>query len=293
MTQDLDTPHKVPPGKDITRGTLHTRASYGWWVGRWMRALSSIFDASRLAAGRSLAQEGRVSGLEPRLGLVSARVFPEGPETAPCRVRLSFATYTDAQWEHIIHLLGQRAIYAAQLMNNEMPEEIEGVFRAAGVSLFPGSLAELGAECTCSDWASTCEHRAAVCYALGEWLDRDPFLLFALRGRTREEVIGALRAQRASQAAGGEPSGHAAESIATSPAALPADPARFWQLSVDLAASPEGSETNAEDLELLETLVELPLLQDDQTRRELEAIYQQVAQRARALARGGAQSEGD
>jgi uncharacterized Zn finger protein len=262
------------------------RASQGWWVGRWMRALGNIFDATRLAAGRALAQEGKVLGLEPQLGLVTARVRADAPDVAPYRVHLSFATYDDAQWQRIIHLLGQRAIYAAQLMNDEMPEEIEGVFRAAGVSLFPANLAELGAECTCSDWASTCKHRAAVCYALGDWLDRDPFLLFALRGRTREEVIAALRAQRASQAAGGEPYADAAQSATMDPKALPADPERFWELGADLDVVLHPAEDEESEPDLLAVLGELPVLQDDETRQQLEAVYREVAQRAQDVVNG-------
>ena len=38
---------------------------------------------------------------------------------------------------------------------------------------------------------------AATHYVLGEALDRDPFLLFELRGRTKEQVLEALRAARA------------------------------------------------------------------------------------------------
>jgi uncharacterized Zn finger protein len=34
-------------------------------------------------------------------------------------------------------------------------------------------------------------------YVLGEAFDRDPFLLFALRGRTKEQVLGELRVLRA------------------------------------------------------------------------------------------------
>jgi uncharacterized Zn finger protein len=252
-----------------------------------MRALGQLFDATRLAAGRALAHEDRVLCLEAQIGLVVARVRGETPEAPPYRVHLSFATYSDAQWERIIHLLGERAIYAAQLMNNEMPEEIEGVFRAAGVSLFPSNLQELGAECSCSDWANTCKHRAAVCYLLGEGLDRDPFLLFTLRGRTREQVIAALRAQRANQAAGAESHARSPQSATTSPQALPADPERFWRLGADLDRLQALSQAGEDEVELLQALGDLPLLQDDETRRQLSAIYQEVAQRARRASHGG------
>jgi uncharacterized Zn finger protein len=40
---------------------------------------------------------------------------------------------------------------------------------------------------------------AATHYVLGEALDRDPFLLFELRGRSKEQVLAALRSARGGQ----------------------------------------------------------------------------------------------
>jgi uncharacterized Zn finger protein len=50
--------------------------------------------------------------------------------------------------------------------------------------------------CTCPDWANPCKHIAAVHYLLGERFDEDPFLMFLLRGRDRDEIVSALRARR-------------------------------------------------------------------------------------------------
>ncbi|MBC7984282.1 MAG: SWIM zinc finger family protein, partial [Candidatus Obscuribacterales bacterium] len=80
---------------------------------------------------------------------------------------------------------------------------IDEAFRAAGHSVFLGKQRELEADCTCADWASPCKHVAAVHYVLGEAFDKDPFLLFELRGRNRAQVLGALRAARASDAGRG------------------------------------------------------------------------------------------
>jgi uncharacterized Zn finger protein len=52
-------------------------------------------------------------------------------------------------------------------------------------------------ECSCPDYSNPCKHIAAVYYLLGEQFDQDPFLIFTLRGRTRERVIEALRKRRA------------------------------------------------------------------------------------------------
>ncbi len=73
-----------------------------------------------------------------------------------------------------------------------MPQDIETVFRDAGLSIFPEKLADLKTECSCPDWSNPCKHIAAVYYLLGEEFDRDPFLIFKLRGMDRDELIGLL-----------------------------------------------------------------------------------------------------
>src|SRR5688500_12322783 len=76
----------------------------------------------------------------------------------------------------------RRAMRTARADRGEMPPEIESVFESARVSLFPSRASELKTECSCPDWSNPCKHIAAVYYLLGEEFDRDPFLIFRLRG---------------------------------------------------------------------------------------------------------------
>jgi uncharacterized Zn finger protein len=80
-----------------------------------------------------------------------------------------------------------------------MPREIDEAFQSAGASLFPRKRDDLRTDCDCPDYGDPCKHIAAVHYVLGDALDRDPFLLFELRGRTREQVLSALGEARASE----------------------------------------------------------------------------------------------
>ena len=94
--------------------------------------------------------------------------------------------------------MAEQAIFAAKLLAGEMPQNIEDAFTAAGVPLFPRSTRDIITACSCPDPANPCKHIAAVYYLLGERFDEDPFLIFHLRGRTREQIVDALRARRAS-----------------------------------------------------------------------------------------------
>ena len=54
--------------------------------------------------------------------------------------------------------------------------------------------------CSCPDSSNPCKHIAAVYYLLGEEFDRDPFLIFALRGMSREALMARLEASAAREA---------------------------------------------------------------------------------------------
>ena len=92
-----------------------------------------------------------------------------------------------------------------------MPKEIDAAFRrAAGASSRHGE--DLQTDCSCPDWANPCKHVAAAHYVLGEAVDKDPFLLFELRGRGKDDVLGALRKRRARAGGVAQPAGSTAAS---------------------------------------------------------------------------------
>src|SRR5438128_9744848 len=92
-------------------------------------------------------------------------------------------------------------MYAAKLTSGEMPNDIETVFRSASLSLFPEKRKDLKTDCSCPDWSNPCKHVAAVYYLLGEEFDRDPFLIFKMRGLARDELVGLLGKPAAKAAA--------------------------------------------------------------------------------------------
>ena len=60
--------------------------------------------------------------------------------------------------------------------------------------------------CCCPDWANPSMHTAATYFLLAEELDRDPFIIFELRGRAREQIVESLRGKRTAVPDGdGEP----------------------------------------------------------------------------------------
>lgn len=166
-----------------------------WWASRWLASLERLIDPGRLKRGQKYARQGQVLSIEETKSGLLAKV--QGSERRPYKVTIDIDTLSNEKWDKVIDALAEQAIFTAQLLAGEMPQDIEQVFQAAKVGLFPEKRGELVTDCSCPDPSNPCKHIAAVFYILGEQFDEDPFLLFRLRGRTQEQVLEALRARRA------------------------------------------------------------------------------------------------
>jgi uncharacterized Zn finger protein len=161
-----------------------------WWAKRWIEVLESFNIGARLGRGKTYARQGQVRSIEIDKGEVTASV--QGSRPSPYDVSISVKTLTDAEWKKVLDVLSGQAIFLAKLLAGEMPQDIEEVFKQAGLTLFPGKRHDLKTDCSCPDDSNPCKHIAAVYYLLGEEFDRDPFLLFRLRGMSREELLAQL-----------------------------------------------------------------------------------------------------
>jgi uncharacterized Zn finger protein len=193
--------HWFKPTKAIeTKDGIKARSQRGafvknWWAQRWIAALERFMDSGRLSRGRSYARKGQVLSIEETKDGISARV--QGSMRMPYKIKIQISPLTDSEWNKVIDALSEQAIFTAQLLAGEMPQDIEQAFEKAKVSLFPSTRRDLKTDCSCPDPANPCKHIAATHYILGERFDEDPFLIFRLRGRTQEQVIQELRKRRA------------------------------------------------------------------------------------------------
>ncbi|MEM8502827.1 MAG: SWIM zinc finger family protein [Cyanobacteria bacterium P01_D01_bin.1] len=165
-----------------------------WWVQQWVDLLNSYRFKKRLERGRNYARQGNILSLEFKDSKVFATV--QGTANEPYQLSISIERFTDEDWSFVINTLSQKALYSAQLLAGEMPDSIEAVFTSNGLSLFPFTLADVKSKCSCPDPKNPCKHIAAVYYQLGDSFREDPFVLFQLRGRTKEQILLALRQHR-------------------------------------------------------------------------------------------------
>lgn len=274
-------PRKVEGG--ITARNRRGAIGETWWSARFVDVLESFAIGSRLTRGRSYARGGQVLDLRVGAGLVSARV--QGSRRKPYDVRIGVGTLSARAWKQLEEALGGQALYAARLLAGEMPHEIEEVFAALDLSLFPATSRELETDCSCPDVANPCKHIAATYYILAEAFDDDPFLIFAWRGRTRDELVTNLRRLRGAPSGGKSAPEGADVRAAAEDAPLAASLDDFWRTDPSfsgLHVAPRASDSP--DALLRQLGPPPPDAGGAQLLERLASAYHAMASRAETLA---------
>jgi uncharacterized Zn finger protein len=254
-----------------------------WWARLWLQALTQVMDASRLARGKQYARAGQVVALDIQLGLVLAQV--QGSRPRPYRQRIEIRVFNDGEWERILAALAKQALFAAQLLNGEMPQNIEEAFSSADLSLFPTTSTDLNMSCTCPDWVRPCKHLAAILLLLGESLDSDPFLLFVMRGRSRDQVMTALRERRAAYTGNSEISLNEEGvprpvALVTGKITLEHQVQLFWQMGEEIGSIQVHVARPEVEMEVVRVLGEPGFTEDQTLLARLGEVYRRVSERA-------------
>ena len=220
----------TPSTPIAVEGGLQARSRRGrigdtWWSQRFIAVLETFGIGSRLQRGKRYARTGQVLTMEVTAGQLKASV--QGSRSKPYRVFVETTVITVPEWEAVESVMASSAAFAASLLADDMPEDIEDAFADSSVSLFPTSADELDSACSCPDWENPCKHIAAVLYLLAESFDADPFQIFAWRGRTKEDLLAGLRSRRRGSEPRSDPGpGDTSGSADTGPFGWPVDRSR-------------------------------------------------------------------
>jgi uncharacterized Zn finger protein len=156
-----------------------------FWGKAWCENLERYSDfATRLPRGRSYARNGSVIDLQIAAGEVTALV--SGSELY--RVSVRIGAVAAAQWTTLSTDCAGAIDSLVDLLQGKLSAPIMERVTRAGTGLFP-TPREIELDCSCPDWADMCKHVAAVLYGVGARLDRQPELLFTLRGVDEKELI--------------------------------------------------------------------------------------------------------
>jgi uncharacterized Zn finger protein len=162
-----------------------------WWGKRFIEALEEFSDSARLSRGRSYARNGKIKEYVITNNQITAFVRGSvnpyfGVYKEPLyNINIEIKAISSADWSKVISYLGSKASLISKLLMNEVPDNIEEAFAQLNLHLLPHNRQDFKTNCSCPDWENPCKHIAGVYYLVASELDRDPFLVFELRGISR------------------------------------------------------------------------------------------------------------
>ncbi len=169
-----------------------------WWGESFLLALENSLDSGRLSRGRAYSSPGRLVKFTIKNTTIKAHIKGNknpyfGVYETPCYdTKIQLTQIPKEKWQAIVEDISNNAALLSRLLMHEMPDTIEAVFDNQQVSLLPESGSDLVTSCSCPDWSNPCKHIAGSYYKVASLLDRDPFLLFQLRGMDKTSLHQAL-----------------------------------------------------------------------------------------------------
>lgn len=165
-----------------------------WWGKTFLEAIEKTTDPGRLSRGKAYSQDNRVLHFEQNGGEIQAHIRGNinhyfGVTKEPLYItNIEFARISPAKWSAAIAVMASKASIISRLMLKEIPENIEDSFQLLGLNLLPDQ-GDFKSDCSCPDWSNPCKHIAGVYHRLAQEIDRDPFLIFELRGLPKEKLL--------------------------------------------------------------------------------------------------------
>lgn len=157
---------------------------------------------SRAVLGTESADDEPAEGKRRRVmdlfvspGRVSAKIHDEGGK--PRRVELVFKPFSDSEWNKLFDLLAGEALFLAKLLAGHLPSSIGERLNDAGLSLVPAEKDGVKASIDGKRSEGETSELQPVIQKLIDLIHNDPFNLFLLRGRGKNEILHELRSRRA------------------------------------------------------------------------------------------------
>ena len=156
------------------------RKQYGTtiWGAELLKVLEQKTDYGRLGRGRTYANTGRVYDVSVTDSHIRAKV--EGNYSPYYSTSMDFTPFSKDEIESIKTILEKNPLILASIMNGDLPESFLNLLFESKISLFEN----FNMSCSCPDfWGDyACKHIAGLYYIAVSEMDKNPFILFSLRG---------------------------------------------------------------------------------------------------------------
>ena len=156
------------------------RKTYGTtiWGAAFLKAIEIETDLGRLSRGKSYANTGKVYDIKLQDKRIGAKV--RGNYQPFYQTALNFTPFVKGDKQFIIDYINKNPLVLAQIMNSKLSPELLDFLKKNEIDLFGG----FDMQCSCPDFYGTyaCKHIAGLYFILANEIDKNPFILFSLRG---------------------------------------------------------------------------------------------------------------
>ena len=252
--------------------------SKNWWSAVWTEKMERLAERTRFADGAAYLTGNKIQRcrLEGRTVIASM----QGPAESPYTVRITFGAFSREQWEQLFAQIRDVRSLAASLAAGDLPLEVQTAFSKAKLRFMPERRVDLNLECGCTDWLKPCKHMVAAWLKFGREFERDPLLLFELRGMDRNELLALLQGGEAPPSVSEAETEEVVEevSVPIRPQPLPTDPEVFWAAPPLPDLPPGSGERRLLDEDIFEKLGPAPFANwntvEPQFHRVYDAVYE-------------------
>jgi len=179
--------HEAPVGRKIMFQSQWGTIGQNWWTERFVLLLEEYGENGRLSRAKVCARTGHGIRLRIGAGEMSMGISCSGSSVRDVAIMLP--RFSAEVWDLLIETIAGDAALTGLLLTGEFSSLLVDELRERGIDLIPDHYRSIRAYCHCSDDHNPCIHIAAAWYFLTEVLDEDPWMLFLLHGKTREEVM--------------------------------------------------------------------------------------------------------
>jgi uncharacterized Zn finger protein len=159
----------------------------------WLQVSEAKVGERSMQEGLLAAKEGAVRSISVEAGIISGPVQADAESSLA--VSITLPVLDEPDWTKLIEAMSCEAIWAAKLLENEVPNGLEDLFRGCGSPLIPcesdvSALVEKGGRR--DGWRV-----AALAWIAAERFYRDPLGVLAVRGMACDTLVERLGHHRA------------------------------------------------------------------------------------------------
>ncbi len=148
------------------------------WGSEFLKAIERETDLGRLGRGKTYANTGKVYDVSLQSKTISAKV--KGNYSPFYSTNLIFKQFATGDKKFIISHIDNNPLLLADIMNSKLSVELLSFLKENEIDLFSG----FDMSCNCYDFYGdyACKHIAGLYFMLVSEIDKNPFILFSLRG---------------------------------------------------------------------------------------------------------------